>query len=57
MKVNINILKEYIQTEGLKLIKESETLEKLESTISDIDEGLIDLYEKKFDKLRKGCKR
>jgi hypothetical protein len=53
MKVNINILKEYIQTEGLKLIKESETLEKLESTISDIDEGLIDLYEKKFDKLKK----
>ena len=53
MKVNINILKEYIQTEGLKLMKESETLEKLESTISDIDEGLIDLYEKKFDKLKK----
>ena len=52
-KVNINILKEYIQSEGLKLIKESETLEKLETAIEDIDEGLIDLYEKKFDKLKK----
>ncbi len=53
MKVNINILKEYIQKEGLRLMNESETLEKLESTIEDIDEGLIDLYEKKFDKLKK----
>lgn len=53
MKVNINILKEYIKKEGLRLISESETLEKLESTIEDIDEGLIDLYEKKFDKLKK----
>lgn len=53
MKVNINILKEYIQNEGLKLMKESETLDKLETAIEDIDEGLIDLYEKKFDSLKK----
>lgn len=53
MKVNINILKEYVQSEGMKLIKESETLEKLETAIEDIDEGLIDLYEKKFDSLKK----
>ena len=33
--------------------EETENLKKLESTIEDIDEGLIDLYEKKFDKLRK----
>ena len=32
--------------------EETENLKKLESTIEDIDEGLIDLYEKKFDKLR-----
>ena len=33
--------------------EETENLKKLESTIEDIDEGLIDLYEKKFDKLKK----
>ena len=54
MKLNINTLKEHIQKEGLRLMnEEAENLKKLESTIEDIDEGLIDLYEKKFDKLRK----
>ena len=54
MKLNINTLKEHIQKEGLRLMnEETENLKKLESTIEDIDEGLIDLYEKKFDKLRK----
>jgi hypothetical protein len=53
MKVNIDILKEYVKSEGMKLMKESETLEKLETAIEDIDEGLIGLYEKKFDKLKK----
>jgi hypothetical protein len=53
MKVDINILKEYVKSEGLKLIKESETLDKLETAIEDIDVGLIDLYQKKFDKLKK----
>lgn len=53
MKLNINTLKEHIQKEGLRLMnEETENLKKLESTIEDIDEGLIDLYEKKFDKLR-----
>lgn len=33
--------------------EESENLKKLESTIDDIDEGLIGMYEKKFEKLRK----
>lgn len=54
MKLNINTLKEHIQKEGLRLMnEEAENLKKLESTIEDIDEGLIDLYEKKFDKLKK----
>ena len=54
MKLNINTLKEHIQKEGLRLMnEETENLKKLESTIEDIDEGLIDLYEKKFDKLKK----
>jgi hypothetical protein len=53
MKLNINTLREHIQKEGLRLMnEETENLKKLESTIEDIDEGLIDLYEKKFDKLR-----
>lgn len=33
--------------------EEAENIKKLESTIEDIDEGLIDLYEKKFEKLKK----
>lgn len=33
--------------------EEAENLKKLESTIEDIDEGLIGMYEKKFDKLKK----
>jgi hypothetical protein len=54
MKLNINTLKEHIQKEGLRLMnEESENLKKLESTIDDIDEGLIGMYEKKFEKLRK----
>jgi hypothetical protein len=54
MKLNINTLKEHIQKEGLRLMnEEAENIKKLESTIEDIDEGLIDLYEKKFEKLKK----
>jgi hypothetical protein len=54
MKLNINTLKEHIQKEGLRLMnEETENLKKLESTIDDIDEGLIGMYEKKFEKLRK----
>ena len=54
MKVNINILKEYIKKEGLKLIKESdESLKKLESAVFYIDQGLIDMYEKKLEVLKK----
>lgn len=54
MKLNISTLTEHIKKEGLRLMKEeAENLKKLESTIEDIDQGLIDLYEKKFDKLKK----
>lgn len=54
MKVNINILKEYIQTEGLKLIKESDdNLKKLESVVEDIEEGFLVRYENKLETLKK----
>ena len=54
MKVNINILKEYIQTEGLRLMKESDDkLKKLEHTIEELDEGFLDRYEKKLEGLKK----
>lgn len=54
MKVNINILKEYIQKEGLRLIKESDdNLKKLESIIEELDEGFLDRYEKKLEGLKK----
>jgi hypothetical protein len=54
MKVNINILKEYIQTEGLKLMKESDdNLKKLESVVEDIEEGFLVRYENKLEALKK----
>ena len=54
MKVNINILKEYIQTEGLRLMKESDDkLKKLEHIIDELDEGFLDRYEKKLEGLKK----
>lgn len=54
MKVNINILKEYIQKEGLKLMKESDdNLKKLESVVEDIEEGFLVRYENKLEALKK----
>jgi hypothetical protein len=54
MKVNINILKEYIQKEGLRLIKESgDNLKKFESVIEDIEEGFLVRYENKLETLKK----
>ena len=53
-KLNINALKEHVIKTSLKLLKESQedSLKGLEDTMSDIDEGLISLYEKKFDALK-----
>lgn len=51
-KINLDILKEHIQREGLKLMRESQASSHLEDVIGDIDAGLIQLYQKKFDKLK-----
>ena len=50
-KITFNRLKEHIEKEGLKLLKENQP-SNLENTIEDLDAGLIQLYEKKFDKLK-----
>ncbi len=47
-----NALKEYIEREGLRLLRESQASSHLEDVIGDVDEGLITLYQKKFDKLK-----
>jgi hypothetical protein len=51
-KINYDTFKEHIKKEGLKLIRESQAFEHLEDVIEDIDAGLIQLYHKKFDKLK-----
>ncbi|GIV44025.1 MAG: hypothetical protein KatS3mg035_1148 [Bacteroidia bacterium] len=51
-KINLNSLKEYVEREGLRLLKESQASSNLEDTIEDLDAGLIQLYHKKFDKLK-----
>lgn len=52
MKISKAQLLEFIRKESLKLLKENQAFASLEDRLKDVDEGFVEVNEKRFDKLK-----